>query len=119
MGWLPVERRVSYLKLGYVFRIMNGTAPRYLASCIVLRSQVHGRELRSGPLSVCEPKGGSRLRLFGAVSIYRPGEYCWVSATELIRLSSGSRSAGPRRGAAVDPGDRHFIPPYPPVPALC
>ncbi|KAJ8342637.1 hypothetical protein SKAU_G00325650, partial [Synaphobranchus kaupii] len=59
MGWLPEERRVSYLKLGHVFRIMNGTAPSYLASCIVLRSQVHGRELRSGPLSVCEPKGGS------------------------------------------------------------
>ena len=70
VGWLPVKQRVSFLKLGHMYRMINGTAPRYLRTSMVLRSQIHGRHLRSGPLAVSEPKKGSKGFLYTASRLW-------------------------------------------------
>ena len=39
--WLPVEKRVSQLKLGHIHQIIHGSAPAYMSYCFTPVSNAH------------------------------------------------------------------------------
>lgn len=47
LGWLPVGKRVTQIRLGLVHRIVNNTAPRYLTSYFRFIRDVHKYNTRS------------------------------------------------------------------------
>ena len=52
VNWLPVEKRVTQLKLGHVHNIIQGTAPSYLSNYFTLVNTTHSFRTRSSQASV-------------------------------------------------------------------
>ena len=46
LSWLSIWDRVSYFKLGHVFKVKKGTAPNYLSSKFALVSESHAHNTR-------------------------------------------------------------------------
>ena len=53
LNWLPVEARVSQIRLGLVYRSIYGPAPRYLSDYFPRVRDAHNHSTRSGVADVC------------------------------------------------------------------
>ena len=53
LNWLPVEARVSQIRLGLVYRSVYGSATRYLSDYFPRVRDAHNLSTRSGVVDVC------------------------------------------------------------------
>ena len=82
LHWLPVRSRIIYKILLYVYKILNGLAPAYLADLV--RLYTPRRTLRSeGSLSLCVPS--SKTVTFGDKAFTVAGPVLWNKLPLSIR----------------------------------
>ena len=55
INWIPVSERVKQIKLNNMFRIIHGTAPKYLRDSLSMVSHEHDRYTRTGVQSLVLP----------------------------------------------------------------
>jgi len=75
LNWLPVEKRVSQLKLGHIHQIIDGSAPAYMSYCFTPVSNAHSIRTRASQASVVVPsyrslvgKGTFKYKYTGAIA---------------------------------------------------
>jgi len=75
VNMLPVDLRVTQLKLNHVYNIINNSAPNYLTSSFTLRTSLHNNNhnTRSGSLSLVIPS----VKSFGGTSFFYTGAKLW------------------------------------------
>ena len=47
LHWLPIRQRITFKILMIVFKALNGQTPSYVTELLHIKSQTHGRNLRS------------------------------------------------------------------------
>ena len=73
LNWLPVENRVSQLKLGHIHQIIHGSAPAYMSYCFTPVSNAHSIGTRASQASLVVPRyrslvGKGTFKYTGAIS---------------------------------------------------
>jgi len=83
LNWLPVEKRVTQLKLSHVHRIVSGTAPKYLSNYFIPVNNTHNIGTRSSQTSLVVPRYRSLLG---------KGTFKYTGAMEWNCLPLGART---------------------------
>jgi hypothetical protein len=71
LNWLPIESRVSQIKVTHMFRILNNESPKYLRDGISKMHEKHKYNTRSGEMALFKPKlntQGQKTFLYTAIS---------------------------------------------------
>ena len=87
MDFLPVKLRVEQLKLNHMFNIINGLAPKYLGSQIVMVHTQHAHETRASVRSCKVPSAKSAARS----SFFYTGIMLWNSLPLNIKMAETKR----------------------------
>ena len=80
---LPVKLRVEQLKLNHMFNIINGIAPKYLGSEIVMVNSQHNHATRASVRSCKVPSARSAARS----SFFYTGIMLWNSLPINIKMA--------------------------------
>ena len=72
LNWLPVDKRVTQLKLSHVHNVIHGTAPKYMSNYFIPVNSSHNIRTRSSQASLIVPRyrsllGKSSFKYTGAV----------------------------------------------------
>ena len=82
INWIPVSERVKQIKLNNMFRIIHGTAPKYLRDSFFMVSQEHDRYTRTSVQSLVLP----HVKSAGAKSFRYSASKMWNRLPVHLRM---------------------------------
>ena len=83
LHWLPIEQRIMYKTLLFVFKALNGLAPQYISELLVVKSNMyHSLRSNSGNILVT-PK--SRTVTYGDRNFMNAAPRLWNSLPDPLR----------------------------------